>query len=750
MYLMIRWKVTYQVTIIVGSEEALNNAMNSFAINSNGSIKVAYIKGEIEQMETTYEEVANETEEDWDTSATSTKNSDGSRRYVVTNGNNTMYSSNISYRNIIQDYYLPFEFLWAIVVIGDDGSSSAGNSEDLAHAIASMAYDGEIRLIVDDNSSQVITEEVTGFDLVNYISYTDICLFENGQNRGNTDEINEPQDSEHFVSIYTKTETNSSPTLRVRKIEGWSAIYDKTPSYANNVMQGATEQDKTIDNTSEWTNTAEKEFFEYKYSECPEEKVIKSIDEKFRINKDEVEKYNLQYNRRIRSRKENITKTSTQNSVTKSYGNASSVTPDFNQDIADLINVSSFSAIKRYITRTSYGSFMEVIEGNTTTANMVDLVNYIFNQVTDSEDYGKDLEWDSIWKSSSNYTDSDSGKVIAADTIQAKVWFSLKNEGYSDVAVAGLMGNIEGESGFNPAITEEGNGIGFGLCQWSFERRTALEGFAKSRGVSASDEDIQIEFLIAELTSGGGADGYATYQFSGYEDQRSIWMTTNDIEEATTAFCAGFERPGIPRIPERIVAAKKYYDEFQGATLGSNAEGGTLERSNTKGIKGYYTSSVSGRRFTLYWQDVIGSPWYWESGCFHCSIATIVSGFGQSPTPTPNQLSGWMSEEGGNRSDFTTYGGAKYDTSTSVNANDIKKYLQNGEAILFHITGGSVRTDNGSETHPGHWLALLDYKNENGVDKVYVHDPWSTHSDYGWGEINGVTRDIVEYVHVWK
>ena len=154
---------------------------------------------------------------------------------------------------------------------------------------------------------------------------------------------------------------------------------------------------------------------------------------------------------------------------------------------------------------------------------------------------------------------------LAGDTPEEKVWIALKAEGYSDEAVAGVMGNISGESGFNSGAVEGGSGIGFGLCQWSFGRRTALENFAASRGVDPSDVDLQIEFLIAELRPEGGADGFATYQFAGYENYRNTWMTSKSIEETTTAFCAGFERPGIPRNQVRIEAAKKYYEQYAGA-----------------------------------------------------------------------------------------------------------------------------------------------------------------------------------------
>lgn len=155
-----------------------------------------------------------------------------------------------------------------------------------------------------------------------------------------------------------------------------------------------------------------------------------------------------------------------------------------------------------------------------------------------------------------------SGKKLAGDTIEEKVWLALLDAGFSEIAAAGVMGNIYGESGFDPAAIEGGSGEGHGLCQWSFGRKEQLFAFAASRGVDWTDEDLQVEFLIAELTPGGGADGHASYQFSGYESEKEKWENASNVEDATTAFCAGFERPSVPRHQERIDAAQKYYEMY--------------------------------------------------------------------------------------------------------------------------------------------------------------------------------------------
>lgn len=68
----------------------------------------------------------------------------------------------------------------------------------------------------------------------------------------------------------------------------------------------------------------------------------------------------------------------------------------------------------------------------------------------------------------------------------------------------GFVMNFRDESGFDPGINEispvvPGSRGGFGLAQWTGPRRTALEQFAASRGVPASDMNAQLDFLMTEL-----------------------------------------------------------------------------------------------------------------------------------------------------------------------------------------------------------------------------------------------------------
>ena len=110
------------------------------------------------------------------------------------------------------------------------------------------------------------------------------------------------------------------------------------------------------------------------------------------------------------------------------------------------------------------------------------------------------------------------------------IWEYLKAKGFSDVATAAIMGNMEAESNcvscrlqgdFSTdyqksreytAMVDRGDisreqfiyngpgGGGYGLCQWTYwSRKAGLYDLAKEQGVSVGDEFIQVEWPAREL-----------------------------------------------------------------------------------------------------------------------------------------------------------------------------------------------------------------------------------------------------------
>lgn len=186
----------------------------------------------------------------------------------------------------------------------------------------------------------------------------------------------------------------------------------------------------------------------------------------------------------------------------------------------------------------------------------------------------------------------------SGSSFEEKVWFALKNAGITnEFAIAGAMGNFKAESDFKSnnlqnsfegtytdesytAAVNDGSygsftsdGYGYGLAQWTdSSRKTGLYNYAKSKGVGIDDEDMQIEYLIAELTGTGPAIGYGTMNWC--DSEYNEWRNAKSVEEATEIFCRKFERAGVEHMDNRKTYGKEYYNSYHG----KNYTGATGEK----------------------------------------------------------------------------------------------------------------------------------------------------------------------------
>ena len=90
--------------------------------------------------------------------------------------------------------------------------------------------------------------------------------------------------------------------------------------------------------------------------------------------------------------------------------------------------------------------------------------------------------------------------------IQQYVYDFFYNKSIPHITICAIMGNITAESSWNVDAIENGNSIGFGLCQWSFGRRTTLEAYGTSL-------EHQCNFLWSELTGQNTDVTGASYQW---------------------------------------------------------------------------------------------------------------------------------------------------------------------------------------------------------------------------------------------
>lgn len=84
--------------------------------------------------------------------------------------------------------------------------------------------------------------------------------------------------------------------------------------------------------------------------------------------------------------------------------------------------------------------------------------------------------------------------------------FLTQEMGYNEAAACGVLANIEGESGFVIKAEENPNGTGgYGLCQWTGDRRAALKNWCNSNNLDYQTLNGQLQFLKYETENKYGS-----------------------------------------------------------------------------------------------------------------------------------------------------------------------------------------------------------------------------------------------------
>ena len=123
-------------------------------------------------------------------------------------------------------------------------------------------------------------------------------------------------------------------------------------------------------------------------------------------------------------------------------------------------------------------------------------------------------------------TDSKYLTYIEGKDNKQTVCLSLRATGFSDEAVAGLLANINAESGFRTDVLGD-SGTSIGLCQWHKGRYTALKNYCKDRYKTV---ECQLDYLLHELRN-------------GEKSSFKVLQSKYTAYQMTTKFCQVFERP---------------------------------------------------------------------------------------------------------------------------------------------------------------------------------------------------------------
>ena len=149
------------------------------------------------------------------------------------------------------------------------------------------------------------------------------------------------------------------------------------------------------------------------------------------------------------------------------------------------------------------------------------------------------------------------------------VWQFLKSKGYTEQAAAGILGNMDQESGIMPD-TEQIGGPAYGLVQWdgsayplvppaTWNGREYVQNLMRAAGIFGDYRTIKAQCQLLEWCMFNGQ----YIKTSTYPYSVAQFKTLTNISTATTAFEANFERPAATH-PERVQLAIKWYNKLHG------------------------------------------------------------------------------------------------------------------------------------------------------------------------------------------
>ena len=162
-----------------------------------------------------------------------------------------------------------------------------------------------------------------------------------------------------------------------------------------------------------------------------------------------------------------------------------------------------------------------------------------------------------------------------------QVYSVLITYGLPDYAVAGILGNMNQESGVDPyamesvytepfsigskkqalisnnytndSVKNKDGGVtdynvGMGLCQWTFGRQEAMRNYATALGKDWWDVGAQLTYMLDNGDSGDGANADIIKKMCDINDKDVYPNGDSDpVADATTYFCAKWERPNMEK-----------------------------------------------------------------------------------------------------------------------------------------------------------------------------------------------------------
>jgi len=136
----------------------------------------------------------------------------------------------------------------------------------------------------------------------------------------------------------------------------------------------------------------------------------------------------------------------------------------------------------------------------------------------------------------------------------------LLEKGFSKEATAGIMGNIDVETGgsYNYQQKQKGGGKGYGLFQFDFMNKYYQDYLKKNKLEDSAN--TQIDYMYDTI--------YGNEAMFSTKDKKALReaLESGNVQQATKGFQDIFENPGVPHEDRRMKSAEDIYNKYNKPT----------------------------------------------------------------------------------------------------------------------------------------------------------------------------------------
>ena len=136
----------------------------------------------------------------------------------------------------------------------------------------------------------------------------------------------------------------------------------------------------------------------------------------------------------------------------------------------------------------------------------------------------------------------------------------LLEKGFSKEAAAGIMGNIDVETGgsYNYQQKQKGGGKGYGLFQFDFMNKY-YQDYLKQNELEDS-ANTQIDYMYDTI--------YGNEAMFSTKDKKALReaLESGNVQQTTKGFQDIFENPGVPHEERRMKSAEDIYEKYNKPT----------------------------------------------------------------------------------------------------------------------------------------------------------------------------------------